>query len=140
MPRLYEEPQGEIEEQLAGMWQELLGVERVGRQDHFFELGGHSLLAMRLIARVRQVLEVELAVTTLFARPTAGAVGGSSEGSRSAKGSRTLAPIVPISRWRRCRCLSRSSGCGFWGRWKESALPITYLRHCGCAENWIRRR
>src|SRR5207247_453944 len=56
----YEEPQGKIEEQLAGMWEELLGVERVGRQDHFFEMGGHSLLAMRLIARVRQVLGVEL--------------------------------------------------------------------------------
>ena len=81
--RGYEEPQGEIEEQLAAIWAELLELERVGRQDHFFEMGGHSLLAMRLIARMRQVMGVELAVTTLFARPQLSAVGGSGEGSRS---------------------------------------------------------
>ena len=64
----YEAPQGEIEEQLAEMWQELLGVERVGRQDHFFEMGGHSLLAVRLVARVQQVLGVELPVTMFCLR------------------------------------------------------------------------
>jgi amino acid adenylation domain-containing protein len=49
----YEAPRGPVEAALAVLWQELLGVPRVGRQDHFFELGGHSLLALRLLERLR---------------------------------------------------------------------------------------
>ena len=67
--RTYEAPQGEIEETLARLWSELLGVERVGRQDHFFELGGHSLLAVTLLERLRRVgLGTE--IRSLFATPT----------------------------------------------------------------------
>ncbi len=50
----YEAPEGEIETAIASIWSELLGVDRVGRQDSFFELGGHSLLAIQLQARLRQ--------------------------------------------------------------------------------------
>jgi hypothetical protein len=50
----YEAPEGETEEALAGIWAELLRVERVGRRDSFFALGGHSLLAVRLIERMRR--------------------------------------------------------------------------------------
>ena len=53
--REYEAPQGDIEEILAGIWQELLRAERVGRNDNFFELGGHSLLIMQLVERLRRV-------------------------------------------------------------------------------------
>src|SRR5262249_10569846 len=67
--RKYEEPQGELERALAQIWSALLGVERVGRQDHFFELGGHSLLVMQLIARVRQGLGLEVWLQELFPRP-----------------------------------------------------------------------
>ncbi|MDX8001105.1 amino acid adenylation domain-containing protein, partial [Xenorhabdus sp. Reich] len=51
--RGYEAPEGELETLLAQIWQELLGLERVGRHDHFFELGGHSLMAVSLIERLR---------------------------------------------------------------------------------------
>ncbi|WP_420493463.1 amino acid adenylation domain-containing protein [Rhizobium leguminosarum] len=64
----YEAPQGEVETALAGIWQELLGVERVGRNDNFFELGGHSLLAVQLMERLR-LLSLGVEVRTLFARP-----------------------------------------------------------------------
>ena len=48
----YQAPEGEAETLLAAIWQELLGVERVGRDDDFFALGGHSMLAMGLMARM----------------------------------------------------------------------------------------
>ena len=53
--RQYEAPQGEVEEILAGIWQGLLRVERVGRNDNFFELGGHSLLIVQMLERLRRV-------------------------------------------------------------------------------------
>jgi hypothetical protein len=66
--RQYEEPQGEVERALAVIWQELLGLPRVGRQDNFFELGGHSLLVISLIERLRQVgLAVD--VRAVFSSP-----------------------------------------------------------------------
>jgi amino acid adenylation domain-containing protein/thioester reductase-like protein len=59
--RQYEAPRGEVEEILAGIWQSLLRVERVGRKDNFFELGGHSLQIMQMMERVRCVgLSIEL--------------------------------------------------------------------------------
>jgi alpha-ketoglutarate-dependent taurine dioxygenase len=64
----YEAPQGETEQMLAALWQELLGVERVGRHDHFFELGGHSLLAVQLCVRVREH-GVTLKVRQVFEQP-----------------------------------------------------------------------
>jgi non-ribosomal peptide synthetase component F len=67
--RSYEAPRGELEATLARHWSELLGVERVGRQDHFFELGGHSLLAVRLLSRAREASGTELPLATLFSAP-----------------------------------------------------------------------
>ncbi|WP_236615341.1 non-ribosomal peptide synthetase [Dickeya dadantii] len=69
----YEAPQGETEQVLAEIWQELLGIERIGRQDHFFELGGHSLLAITLIERLRRA-GYALAVSELFKQPTLAAL------------------------------------------------------------------
>ncbi|HET8774954.1 MAG TPA: amino acid adenylation domain-containing protein, partial [Thermoanaerobaculia bacterium] len=67
--REYEAPEGEIEETLAALWQELLHVERVGRHDQFFELGGHSLLVVAMVERLRAVgLSGE--VRAVFAAPT----------------------------------------------------------------------
>ena len=56
----YVAPATETEKQLAAMFEQLLGVERVGTLDDFFSLGGHSLLAMMLINRVRNAFQVEI--------------------------------------------------------------------------------
>ena len=63
-------PRDEIEQKLAALWAELLGVERVRLQDAFFDLGGHSLIAVRLFARIRKTWGVDLPLATLFRAPT----------------------------------------------------------------------
>ena len=67
--RAYEAPVGEVETLMAGIWAQVLKLERVGRHDHFFELGGHSLLAVSLVARMRKAgLDVDARM--LFSQPT----------------------------------------------------------------------
>jgi len=66
----YLAPRTATEELLAGVWLQVLGVERVGVTDNFFELGGHSLLATRVISRVREVFHVDVPLRHLFDTPT----------------------------------------------------------------------
>jgi amino acid adenylation domain-containing protein len=72
--RTYEAPQGQLEEVLAQLWAQLLGLERVGRHDSFFDLGGHSLLALQVMSRLSRRLEREVPVHLLFANPTVAAL------------------------------------------------------------------
>jgi amino acid adenylation domain-containing protein len=67
--RQYEAPEGEVEEILAGIWQSLLQVQRVGRQDNFFELGGHSLLAMQVATRIQLTFAIEVPIRAVFECP-----------------------------------------------------------------------
>uniref|UniRef100_UPI00069F69E4 non-ribosomal peptide synthetase n=1 Tax=Pseudomonas sp. MIACH TaxID=1078355 RepID=UPI00069F69E4 len=58
-----------VEQQVAGIWAQVLGAERVGLNDHFFEMGGHSLLATQMVSRVRHGLGVEVSLKVLFEQP-----------------------------------------------------------------------
>jgi ubiquinone/menaquinone biosynthesis C-methylase UbiE/acyl carrier protein len=63
-------PRTRVEEELARIWREVLGLEHVGVYDNFFDLGGHSLLATQIVSRVHKTFHVELSLTTLFEKPT----------------------------------------------------------------------
>ncbi|MFG6662127.1 beta-ketoacyl synthase N-terminal-like domain-containing protein [Sulfitobacter sp. 916] len=63
-------PRNGIEERLAEIWSNLLGVSPVGVEDSFFDLGGHSLIAVRLFAAVKREFKVEFPISVLFEAPT----------------------------------------------------------------------
>jgi acyl carrier protein len=66
----YAAPSNEVEQSVAAIWQELLGMDQVGINDNFFELGGHSLLATRIVTQLRDAFHVKLPLRSLFESPT----------------------------------------------------------------------
>jgi amino acid adenylation domain-containing protein len=96
----YVAPRTPVEKTLAGIWAEVLGVERVGAADDFFDLGGNSLLVMRIASRVRAALGVEVPLRVLLARPTVAALAewiGTGEGAPAPDAAAGPAP-APIPR------------------------------------------
>ncbi len=75
----YTAPQNESQNKLAVIWQEILGVEKVGIHDNFFELGGHSLMAVRMITKFETETGLKLPLSILFKYPTISSLLGSLE-------------------------------------------------------------
>jgi len=95
-PERYRAPRNALEQVLAELWQELLGVDRVGVEDNFFQdLGGHSLLATQLVARIRSHFQVELPLRRIFEAPTIAQISGTIQEALN-KGSRS--PVLAIPR------------------------------------------
>jgi amino acid adenylation domain-containing protein len=92
----YAEPVGEIETAIAGLWVELLGVERVGRHDDFFALGGHSLLATQAMVRMGRVTGVDVPLRQLFVTPTVR--GLAAFVAAAATAAETRPPLVRVGR------------------------------------------
>lgn len=71
----YEAPRNEVEEKLATIYSDILGVEKIGINDNFFELGGHSLKATILASKTHKALDVELPLSVIFKSPTIKEIG-----------------------------------------------------------------
>jgi amino acid adenylation domain-containing protein/FkbH-like protein len=89
----FAEPGSLVEEELAAIWREVLGIERVSATDNFFELGGHSLLAIQVISRVREKLKVELPLFSLFDAPT---IQQLARGLDSGEWTQNHLPLLPM--------------------------------------------
>jgi amino acid adenylation domain-containing protein/non-ribosomal peptide synthase protein (TIGR01720 family) len=106
MHRGHTAPRTPMEELLAGLWGQVLDIERVGIHDDFFQLGGDSLLAMLLLARVRETVHVGLSFFSFFETPTVAGMARSIGTARQAVTSLQPLPPHPIPR--------------------DNALPLSY--------------
>jgi acyl carrier protein len=68
-------PRTPVEETIAAIWAEVLGIQKFGIHDNFFELGGHSLMATQVISRLEESFRIELGLPAIFKTPTIAALG-----------------------------------------------------------------
>jgi amino acid adenylation domain-containing protein len=105
----YVEPRTPMEQAMAGIWAEVLGLDRIGAHDDFFELGGHSLLATQVVSRLRERFGIELPLRDLFEAPIVAALSERVEAARERLAEPGALPaIVPTAR--------------------ESAPPLSYAQ------------
>ena len=89
---------GPIEEVVASIWAEVLGLEQIGTTDSFFDIGGQSLKAVQVVARLSELLRVELPVSTVFEAPTVQALAGVVERSMTPERTDGVSHIERVSR------------------------------------------
>ncbi len=129
---VYRAPATLTEEVLAGIYAQVLGLQRVGVDDSFFDLGGDSLSAMRLVAAVNKSFDAGLAVRAVFEAPTVAGLAPGSVGTGAG-----------FRRWWRCRgrwwcrCRLRSAGCGSWTSCRAPPRFTTWRWRCGCGGVWM---
>lgn len=98
----YRAPRNVVEESLAGIWRQALGVERVGVDDNFFDLGGDSIIAIQIVARANAA-GLRLAPSQLFQHPSVAELARAANPARHGAAARDLAPgpvpLTPVQRW-----------------------------------------
>ena len=94
----YGEPRTPLQAVIAGIWADVLGLDRVGIFDNFFELGGQSVIAARLMARLREACQVELPLRALFERPTVAELAEHIEQASQSIQRPSAPPLLPVPR------------------------------------------
>ncbi len=122
-PDVSESPLNLVEEVVAGIWTEVLGLERVNPGDSFLELGGHSLMATRVFSRIREAFQVELPLKTLFDAPTLAELASVIEKAMGTDSAASVPPLAPVARDREL-----PASFGQQGLWLINRLePLSHL-------------
>lgn len=133
-------PRTPLEELIASVWSQVLGIRDIDVQDSFFELGGHSLLATQVVSRLQEVFQIKLPVRELFEYSTVEALSKRIDQLRKGSEKREIPPLMPIERGEIFHCLMPNSAYGLLinlhlivhfiiCQWHAVLQGIGYLRH-----------
>jgi acyl carrier protein len=95
LDEMYAPPETELQRQIAAVWSQVLGVEKIGLDSNFFNVGGHSLLAMQVISRLNDALNLDIPLRLMFEKPTIRGFAEAVNGIRAAADERTGPRLVP---------------------------------------------
>jgi len=121
----YVEPSTPTERTLAAIWQQLLGIDRVGVNDDFFALGGHSMLTIRLVNEVVRVLGVRVPVRQLFEDATLGGLAKYVDAQSNADASLDARPVYVATTLTSARATSAQEY--FWSLDRDDHDASSYL-------------
>ncbi|MEM9385009.1 MAG: amino acid adenylation domain-containing protein [Pseudomonadota bacterium] len=140
-------PRGRVERDIAAIWAELLGLERVGVEDNFFDLGGHSLLLVQLMSRLESRFAREILITELFRYPTV-AAQARWIGDQPAAGPRTASDGAPTASSGRASVVTppvahatdaRIAVVGLAARFPEAPTVDAFWEHLRSGRDGVRR-
>jgi acyl carrier protein len=83
---------------VAEIWEEVFGIAQIGLHDNFYELGGESLMATRIVSRIRDTFQVDLAIRSLLENPTVAGISRAIEEAQSSSVERQEPVIMSVSR------------------------------------------
>jgi acyl transferase domain-containing protein/acyl carrier protein len=91
---VYSPATGELESKIAEIWQNILGIEKIGAQDNFFDLGGNSLIGLQIMAEMRKELKREISSVALYEAPTVSALAKYLRPASAGQEEETRKPLV----------------------------------------------
>jgi acyl carrier protein len=93
---VYAPPETDLQKQIATIWNQVLGIEKIGIDSNFFNIGGHSLLAMQVISRLSDSLNLDIPLRLMFEKPTVRGFAEAVTDLQTGAKERHLPRLVPV--------------------------------------------
>lgn len=130
-------PRTPLEELIASVWRQVLGIKEIGVQDSFFELGGHSLLATQVVSRLQEVFQIKLPVRELFEYSTVEALSKRIDQLRKGSEKREIPPLVPMERGNNIPLSYAQQRLWFIDQFAPNSALYNMPMACRLTGNWL---
>ncbi|MGG3660641.1 amino acid adenylation domain-containing protein, partial [Bacillus pseudomycoides] len=130
-------PRTPMEELIASVWSQVLGIENIGVQDSFFDRGGHSLLATQVVSRLKEALQIELLVRELFEYSTVEALAKRLDQLRKGDKIREIPPLMPMERGEAISLSYAQQRLWFIDQFTPNSTLYNIPMVCRLTGNWV---